>query len=175
MPFSPTALKANRANTLPLGHSSVWIRSSAGTSFGRRSDPFAKFYFGGFGNNWVDWRNAQRFREDYSFPGVSLNNVEGLNYGKLMVEWMPPPIRFRGFGFSLFYCSYLQFSLFSTGIVTNIDDAASQRKPVDIGTQADFRLVLLNTLDATLSVGYARSREYSRWNSDEFMMSLKIF
>ncbi len=157
------------------GHSSIWLRSSAGVSFGRRSDPFANFYFGGFGNNWVDWRSAQRFREDYSFPGVPLNNVGGLDYGKLMVEWMPPPIRFRGLGFPLLYCSFLQFSLFSTGIVTNFDDAAVRREPVDVGLQADFRLVLLNTLDATLSVGYAKSHEFARWNSDEFMISLKIF
>ncbi len=160
---------------LPLGHSSIWLRSSAGTSFGDRSNPFANFYFGGFGNNWVDYRNAQRFREDYSFPGVALNDIGGSSYGKLMVEWMPPPVRFRRFGFSPLYCSYLQFSLFSAGIVTNFDDKATRRTPADVGTQADFRIVLLNTLDATLSFGYAKAFEQARWKSDEFMVSLKIF
>jgi hypothetical protein len=159
---------------LPLGHSSIWLRSSAGTSFGDRNDPFANFYFGGFGNNWVDYRNAQRFREDYSFPGVPLNDIGGSNYGKLLVEWIPPPVRFRRFGFSLFYCSYLQFSFFSGGIVTNMDREDIRRTPANVGTQADFRLVLLNTLDATLSIGYAKAYEQSRRKSDEFMVSLKI-
>ncbi len=144
-------------------------------SFGDRTDPFANFYFGGFGNNWVDKKDAQRFREETSFPGVPLNNIGGSNYGKLLVEWMPPPIRFRRFGFSLLYCSFLQFSFFSAGILTNVDNKALQRSPIDAGVQADFRLVLLNTLDATLSFGYAKSHEFSSWNSDEFMVSLKIF
>lgn len=157
-----------------FGHSSLWLRGSAGVSFGDRNDPFANFYFGGFGNNWVDYRNAQRFREDYSFPGVALNDIGGANYGKLMLEWMPPPVRFRRFGFSLLYCSYAQFSFFSTGIITNLDDKATQRSPADLGTQVDFRLILLNTLDVTLSLGYAKAYEQSRWRSDEFMVSLKI-
>jgi len=39
---------------LPLAHSSLWLRSSAGWANGDASDPYANFYFGAFGNNWVD-------------------------------------------------------------------------------------------------------------------------
>jgi hypothetical protein len=159
---------------LPLGHSSIWLRSSAGASLGNRNDPSGNFYFGGFGNNWIDHLDSKRFRENYSFPGAAINDIGGSNYGKLMVEWMPPPIRFRSFGFSLFYCSFLQLSFFSGALVTNVDDDASRRTPFDAGAQADFRLVLFNSLDATFSLGYARAFEQSQWRSDEFMISLKI-
>jgi len=159
---------------LPLGHSSIWLRSSAGTALGNRNDPSGSFYFGGFGNNWIDHLDTKRFRENYSFPGAAINDIGGSNYGKMMVEWMPPPIRFRSFGFSLFYCSYVQVSLFSCGMVTNIDNASTRRTPLNAGMQSDFRLVLFNSLDATLSLGYARVYEQSRWRSDEFMISLKI-
>src|SRR5439155_27177384 len=39
---------------LPVGHSSLWSRSAGGFSPSDRSLPFANFYFGGFGHNWVD-------------------------------------------------------------------------------------------------------------------------
>ncbi|MBA3296061.1 MAG: hypothetical protein H0U19_03935, partial [Acidobacteria bacterium] len=47
---------------LPLGHSSVWLRTAAGISPGSREDPFANFFFGGFGNNYVDRGNEKRYR-----------------------------------------------------------------------------------------------------------------
>ena len=54
-------------------HSSMWLRSAAGTSPGDRDDPFANFFFGGFGNNWVDRGEAKRYREYQAFPGAELN------------------------------------------------------------------------------------------------------
>ncbi len=56
---------------LPINHSSIWVRSSFGYSIGERDEPFANFYFGGFGNNWVDHLTVRRYREYYSFPGSS--------------------------------------------------------------------------------------------------------
>ena len=53
---------------LPWAHSSIWLRTAAGTSPGPRDDPFANFYFGGFGNNWVDRGEAKRYRDYYAFP-----------------------------------------------------------------------------------------------------------
>ncbi|MBA2303014.1 MAG: PD40 domain-containing protein, partial [Acidobacteria bacterium] len=62
---------------LPLAHSSVWLRSAAGISPGDRDEPFANFFFGGFGNNWVDRGEVKRYREYYAFPGADLNEVGG--------------------------------------------------------------------------------------------------
>ncbi|MFT5517576.1 MAG: hypothetical protein ACI80V_003722 [Rhodothermales bacterium] len=59
---------------LPINHSSLWLRASAGQSLAaQKSDPFAKFYFGGFGNNWVDHLGVKRFRDSESFPGLEIN------------------------------------------------------------------------------------------------------
>ncbi|HEX9615368.1 MAG TPA: hypothetical protein VGA55_07660, partial [Bacteroidota bacterium] len=80
---------------LPINHSSVWLRASAGFSPGERSEPFANFFFGGFGNNWVDIGEIRRYRDDESFPGLSINQIGGTTYGKAMFEWDLPPIRFR--------------------------------------------------------------------------------
>ena len=39
---------------LPLRNSSIWFRNAAGAAFGDATDEFANFFFGGFGNNYVD-------------------------------------------------------------------------------------------------------------------------
>ena len=65
-----------RGVLLPINHSSFWLRGSAGQSLANRlSDPFAQFYFGGFGNNWVDHLEVKRFRDSESFPGLEINQI----------------------------------------------------------------------------------------------------
>jgi hypothetical protein len=158
---------------LPINHSSIWLRSSAGYSFGERKEPFANFYFGGFGNNWVDDQEARRYREYYSFPGVELNNVSGTNYGKIVVEWTLPPIRFRRAGFLSLYSNWSQLTLFSSGIVTNVDSERDRRRLFNAGSQMDFKLVIFSRLESTFSLGYAVAVEEGR-QTDEFMISLKL-
>ncbi|OGU45321.1 MAG: hypothetical protein A2X68_02085 [Ignavibacteria bacterium GWC2_56_12] len=158
---------------LPLGHSSIWLRSAAGTSFGGRSDPFANFYFGGFGNNYVDYRDSKRYRETGSFPGLAIDGVGGGNFGKGMVEWVAPPIRFRRFGLPKLYASFIHCSAFLSGIVTNADRSALRASALSAGVQADVRLVAFSSLDATFSVGYAIASESGN-RTDEVMASLRI-
>lgn len=171
---------------LPFDHLSLWFRFSAGHGFGNPKDRFSNFYFGGFGNNWIDFLNAERFREDYSFPGIELNDVGGKNYVKAMVEWTLPPLRFRRLGFPTLYGNWMRLSLFTSSIVTNFHSAHTlgdgsglerdlvRRILANIGAQLDFRLVLFWSLQSTLSIGYASAFERHGSRSDEFMISLKI-
>jgi len=159
---------------LPIAHSSLWLRSSAGYSFGDRDEPFANYYFGGFGNNWVDYQEMSRYREYYSFPGVELNNIGGTNYGKLMLEWTLPPIRFSRFGVTSFYFRWARLALFSSVIVTNFDAKPYSRRLMNIGGQLDFRIVTWSLLNSTFSFGYALAFEKNYKASTELMISLKI-
>jgi hypothetical protein len=160
---------------LPLNHSSLWVHSSAGYSMGAKSEPFANFFFGGFGNNWVDHREVRRYREYYSFPGLPLNDVGGTNFVKLTGEWTLPPLRFRRFGFPMLYSNWLRTSLFASAVRTNIADSAPLRRTVtNVGGQIDLRLVLFSSMQSTLSVGYAAAFEAGRPMSKEFMISLRI-
>ncbi len=159
---------------LPLNHSSIWFRSSAGYSYGERQEPFANFYFGGFGNNYVDFQDEKRYREYYSFPGVELDEIAGTNYGKLMAEWNLPPLRFSNIGFTSFFLNYARTSFFSTAIVTNVDSKEFRRSLLDFGSQIDFRFILLYHLKMTFSIGYAAAVEQNNKLSDEWMFSLKI-
>ncbi len=159
---------------LPVDHMSLWLRTSVGHSFGERNEPFANFYFGGFGNNWVDHAEVDRYREFYSFPGVELNEVGGKNYGKLTLELTLPPVRFKRLGVPALYCNWTRLALFSSGIITNVDSRAHRRELVDVGAQLNFKVVLFSSLESTFSLGYAVAAEEGRSPTDEFMVSLKI-
>ena len=159
---------------LPLDHSSVWLRVAAGQAFGDRETSFGNFYFGGFGNNWVDHQEVKRYREYDAFPGVELNSIGGRNFVRGMAEWALPPVRFRRFGFTDLYCTWARFAAFTTAIVTDLDADTLRRKVANIGLQVDFRLVIFSRLESTLSFGYATAVEQSARRTDEFMVSLKI-
>ena len=159
---------------LPWKHSSIWLRSSAGYGGGDRNEPFANFYFGGFGNNWVDHGDEKRYREWYSFPGLELNALGGTNYARSMLEWNLPPIRFRHVGSPGFYLTWARPALFASGIATNLDDASVRRSVSNVGAQLDFRLNMLSRLDLTLSLGYALAFEDGVRPRNEYMVSLKV-
>ncbi len=162
---------------LPINHSSIWIRGSAGKAFGPRTESLANFYFGGFGNNWIDHGSVWRYREQYSFPGLPIDRqgeIAGTNYGKLMFEWTLPPVHFGRFGVRDFYFNWGRVSLFTSGIITNADDSSVRREFSNAGLQLDFRTVLFSSLQSTISVGYAVAVEFEQRYSDEFMISLKI-
>jgi hypothetical protein len=141
---------------LPLDHSSIWFRGSAGARLaGDRTQPFARFYFGGFANNWVDYRAIKQFRNAESFPGLDINAVSGATYAKAQVEWVSPPLRFRHVGIPTAYLRWANLSLFGTALATDFSDEATRRSYRSAGAQLDVRLVTLSHLDSTLSFGYA--------------------
>jgi hypothetical protein len=162
---------------LPINHSSVWFRGVAGTSLRRdRGQPFSNFYFGGFGNNWVDHQAIKRYRNYYAFPGADINTISGTNFAKIQAEWVLPPLRFRRAGLPNLYLRYASLSIFGGGLITEFDRKFSdlRRKLIDVGGQVDFRFVSLSRMDSTVSFGYAIVFENGRKLGDEWMVSLKI-
>ena len=159
---------------LPIGHSSIWVRNAAGFSPQHRDEPFANFYFGGFGNNYVDHKDEQRYREYQALPGLEINEVGGRNFVKSVVEWSVPPLRFSRAGTPGFYLTWMRPSVFVSGLVTNLDSAAVRRTVTNAGGQLDFRLSMLSSLDLTLSVGGAVAFENRASPRREAMVSLRI-
>jgi hypothetical protein len=159
---------------LPIGHSSVWFRQSAGFSPRDRDQPFANFFFGGFGNNYVDRGDEKRYREYYSLAGADLNAIGGRNFVKSTVEWNLPPWRFARLGTPGLYVTWLRPALFVTGLLTNLDDRDVRRTVGNIGGQADLRISALSALDMTLSFGGAVAFEDGHEPRREFMVSLKV-
>jgi hypothetical protein len=162
---------------LPVDHSSLWLRTSAGYSFGDREESFANFYFGGFGNNWIDHAaSVNRYREYYSFPGSEINAIGGTNFGKALVEWTLPPLRFKRIGFASLYANWMRLAFFTSAIGTGLDadNAKWDRKLANAGAQLNLKVVVFSSLESTFSLGYARAMEEGMSSTDEFMISLKI-
>ena len=159
---------------LPWDHSSIFLWGSAGYSPGDRAQSLSYFFFGGFGNNWVDHQSVRRYREYYSFPGLELNEAGGTNFTKLMVEWTLPPLRFRSLGIPTVYCNWARFALFGGGLMTDLDYQDLRSEALSLGAQLDLKLVLFTNLSSTLSFGYAAGVRREGRISREFMVSLKI-
>ncbi len=159
---------------LPWKHSSIWLRNSAGAAFGEPLDEFANFFFGGFGNNYVDHGEIKRYREYYAMPGFELNAIPGRNFHRAMLEWNLPPVRFKRVGTSRFYLSWARTALFASNLTTNLDNSLIQLETQSYGIQIDFRFTVMSRLDMTLSTGYAKAYGNNSFSDDEWMISLKI-
>jgi hypothetical protein len=159
---------------MPVGHSSVWLRGAAGFSPRSADSPFANFFFGGFGNNWVDHRDEKRYREIESFPGAELNEIPGRNFVKGTLEFNLPPWRFRRAGTPSFHATWARPAVFVGGLVTNVDSSDRRRAATNVGAQLDFRFGLLSALDMTVSTGVAVAFQNDGGTTREAMVSVKI-
>ncbi len=83
-------------------------------------------------------------------------------------------MRFRKFGITNFYATWMRLSLFGNAIVTNPENADWRQEVWDVGAQLNMKLILFFSLESTLSAGYARAFEEGYDPRDEMMVSLKI-
>jgi hypothetical protein len=155
-------------------HASLWIRSALGGSGGARDDPFANFFFGAFGNNWVDHGDEKRYRMPWAFPGLEINEVGGTTFARSMAEWNLPPLRFRRIGTPGLYVTWMRAALFSGVLATNVDHAPLRRVVTNAGIQVDFQLTALSALDMMVSIGGAAAFEEGVSPRREFMVSFKV-
>ena len=159
---------------LPLPHSSIWLRSAAGVANGDRNDVVANFYFGGFGNNYVDDHSIQRYREYYSLPGFQIDEVSALNFVREMLDLNLPPYIFASVGTPSFYLTWLRPSLFVGELWTDSGNAARRDRYTSAGGQVDLSFSILHRYNMTLSAGYALGYQPSHQTENEWMLSLKI-
>jgi len=164
---------------LPMRNSCLWFRSALGQNFGDPDSVFGNEYFGGFGNNWVDYRPANRYRYVSSFPGVDIDEIRAHSYARLMAEVNLPPIKYNDFGFVTLYPTYTMFSLFSTGLLTDpwrYDISGVKCNGyVNVGLQINTEVVLFKFMKTTWSIGYARAFLPDGSNRGDFLFSLKLF
>jgi hypothetical protein len=155
-------------------NSALWLRTSAGKSFGDFTSPFSSFYFGAFGNNYIDHQEVDRYRDYYSFPGVGIDEIAARSFGKFLAEYNLPPKRFRDFGATWCYVNWARLTLFSSGLFTNFSSEGSRDYYGNVGTQLDIRMVLFSYLNTTLSGGYAAATDKTGHVSTEYMVSLRV-
>lgn len=167
--------------TLDLGlalppHASLWSRTAIGAAHGDRRDSAANFYFGAFGNNYVDDGTVKRYREYYAMPGFGINELAAQRFVKQTVEWNLPPYVFERAGRPDFFLQSLRPAVFATGLVTDPANSRSEarRTYASVGGQVDLRFSVLHWYELTLSLGYAVGFRGSERAGSEWMVSLKV-
>ncbi len=159
---------------LPMRNSSLWLRSAFGVGSKNRESAFSNFYFGGFGNNYVDHREKNQYRFPESFAGLKINEVAANKFGKLLMEINLTPIRFRRLGFLYLYATHAEMSLFSSVLLVDPGDNIHSRNVFNAGLQINMEIVFFSLLKTTLSVGYGAAFENNFKPQDQFMFSLKL-
>jgi hypothetical protein len=159
---------------LPIKHSSIWLYNAAGVAGGDRDNSLANWYFGGFGNNYVDDGDDKRYREFYSLPGFNIDAIAGQTFAKSVLEWNLPPVTFKEVGTPSFYLSWIRPALFAGGLITDIGKDQYKETYASLGAQIDLHFTIVHRLPMTLSVGYAQGYVDGNKYDKEWMISLKI-
>jgi len=159
---------------LPWKHASIWFYNAAGTANGDRDSTLANWYFGAFGNNYVDDREIRRYREPYSFPGFEIDEIYGQDFGKATLEFNLPPLRFEEVGTPSFYLQDLRTAFFASALITDPGDSVYEATYTSLGVQIDLNFTIVHRLPMTLSFGYAQGWVEGSKFDEELMVSLKI-
>ncbi len=174
---------------LPLDHTSLWLRNSFGNSFSKKVNPFTRFGFASFGNNYIDNASSKMYRGSFSFAGISYDSEKSIiakSYYKSTLELLLPAINYRKLGFFNLFATYSHPTIFAGTLFTkNYDDksinmGSSEKENSEtfrnLGFQIDTKLVMFSHLSSTLSFGWARAfsvgNDYKEY--DEWMVSLKF-
>jgi hypothetical protein len=155
-------------------HSSLWLRGAAGAVQGDRLNPVANFYFGGFGNNYVDFREVKRFREYGSMPGFEIDEIGAQRFAKVTGELNLPPILFGSMGVPVFYANWLRSTVFASALLADPGGPAPRERYTSVGGQLDLHFSVLHWNELMLSVGYAQGFRGGRRRGSEWMLSLKV-
>lgn len=160
---------------LPLKHSSVWLYNSAGIAGGDRDNTLANWYFGAFGNNYVDDREVRRYRNYNSFPGFDIDGISSQNFVKSVLEWNLPPIRFDNLGIPSFFLSAANPALFASAMLADLGDSEYRENYYNLGFQLDLKFTIAHRRPLILSFGYGQGFVDGGKFDTEWLVSLKIF
>ena len=156
---------------LPWKHSSAWLYTAAGTGSGNAASSLRNFYFGAFGNNYVDDRQVKRYREYDSFPGFDIDAIDARGFVKSVAEWNLPPVRFADVGSPALYLSSVRPALFA-GVLAANPGAGDAHASETVGIQVDFNFTVAVRLPMTFSIGYGKG--FGGGSRHEILASLKI-
>lgn len=163
-----------------MRNTSFWLRSAMGQNFGNPDSVFGNEYFGGFGNNWLDYREANRYRSVSTLPGADIDQIKAHSYAKLTAELSLRPLRFNNFGFINLYPTYSQLNIFSSALCTDpwklgyTQSIPGLKLYYNVGVQLNTEVVLLKFLKTTWSIGYARVFFPDGTSRGDWLLSLKL-
>lgn len=154
-----------------LPHNVLRLQASAGIAGGDALSA-ARFYFGGFGNMLLQYRDPAGYRDVMSLPGMGDRRHRADRFVKLTLENALPPLAISA-ALGDHYLKEMHVSLFAQYLA--LKDGGVLEKYFSIGGQLNFRFLSFYTIESTLSVGYAYAWSSSKENFSEAFISLKLF
>ncbi|MGA9575806.1 MAG: hypothetical protein WBS20_17830, partial [Lysobacterales bacterium] len=133
---------------LPWKHSSIWFYNAGGIANGDRLNTLSNYYFGGFGNNYVDDGEVKRYREYYSMPGFEIDAISARDFVKSVAEWNLPPVRFESVGSPGFFLSWIRPAIFAVALVAD-PGKRFERTYASLGLQLDLQFTVVHRLPMT--------------------------
>ncbi len=157
-------------STWLFNHNIFHLNISGGYSWKTERLVQGKFYFGGFGNRYVENVDANQYRKTFRFPGVPIYSLIANKFAKIMFEDVLPPVRFSDASIGQHYLSHFNLAFYSQGLWT---EPFKGVKYVDLGGQINFVFRHWYNLESTFSAGIAKAW-YNRGNSWEWFLSIKL-
>ena len=162
---------------------SLWLRTAGGHNFGDSKTAFGNTYFGGFRNNYLDYRDAYQYRTPLAMPGSPIDAIPAHSFAKATAEYNFRPIRYNNFGFLACYPTWTQCSLFGTALATwnspSQPSSLNSKLYYSAGIQLTTEIVFFSYMKTTLSLGYGHLFAPKGFpegrHGNEFMVSLKLF
>ena len=159
---------------IPPGNSSIWLRTAGGYISGDPNISISNFYFGGFGNNYVDSRDIKRYRDMFSYPGFGIDAISGQSFVRPLLEWNITPYKFESVGTPTFHLAWMRPAVFASALWTDVESSSKRQNYANVGGQLDFTFTVMHWYPMTLSIGYALGFGEGKRSNGEWMASLKI-
>ena len=156
--------------TVARPHNVLHLQIAGGYTNAPEDEVLGQFYFGGFGNLFVENKNVKQFRDPFRFPGAPIYSMPAGGFAKVMVEHNLPPIRFPGARVGSHFLSHIDASRFAQGLILDERPSSLGR---NLGAQVNLVFKHWSNLESTLSTGIARAwfGDRSSW---EWILSIKL-
>ncbi len=144
----------NHYRTWGWHHNVLHTQVAAGYLHTEEGLGLGQFYFGGFGNQYLEDKPVKQYRDSFRFPGIPIHSVSVDRFAKVMVEHNLPPWRFRNLSVGRHYLSHIDATWFTQGLF-----AGSPRGSLWWNWGAQINLVFKHwsNLETTLSAGLAQA------------------
>ena len=156
--------------TWAFNHNVFHFKLASGYAVKNKNLFQARFFFGGFGNRALENVDVKQYRDVFHFPGIPIYSLDADKFGKIMLENDFPPIRFNGWNIGPHYLSYIDFAVYSQGLLVG---SSQSDKWVDLGAQINFVFVHWYNLESTFSAGIANAW-WVNGNSWQWFLSFKL-
>jgi hypothetical protein len=152
-------------------HNIFRVQTAAGQTWGNFIGA-GLFYFEGFGNQLLEEGTNRRYRQIENFPGLADNSQIADRFAKLTVENLFPSVKIgKRFGDS--YLRRADISVFHQRLYSEFEDTDAQY--YNVGFQSNWYFTNFYTINATLSLGFARAWDQAGDSYDEFFLYIKLF